>query len=81
MRMKYFGFEQAFEHIWLHCDSDGIWEGDAESLAQEFSVPEDEAHDTLCELCDRGLIQKLEPAKFIVVRWQERDEPDEEDHN
>jgi hypothetical protein len=78
MRKKYFGEEGVFERIWNDADRDGIWEGDAQTLAQEFSVPEDEAYATLSELCDRGLIQKLEPAKFIIVQWCERDDPGDE---
>jgi hypothetical protein len=81
MRKKYFGFEQAFEYIWNGADGDGIWNGSDSTLSEEFHVPEEESHEMLAELSDRGLIQKLAPAKFIVVRWQERDEPDEEDHN
>jgi hypothetical protein len=39
------------------------------------------AHTMLGDLCERGLIEMLIPGSFAIVRWQERDEPDEEDHN
>jgi hypothetical protein len=35
-----------------HCDNDGMWDGDASTLAAIFDVTEDEAHDVLGELCD-----------------------------
>jgi predicted transcriptional regulator of viral defense system len=79
MRMKYFGFEQAFEHIWNNADPSGIWVGDDATVAGEFGVTEDEAHEVLGDLCDRGLIEKLVPGKYAIVNWPERDEPDEED--
>jgi hypothetical protein len=74
MRRKYFGEEYVFAFIRDNADRDGLWAGDATTLATEFGVSEDEAHEMLAELSDRGLIQKLAPAKFIVVRWRERDE-------
>jgi hypothetical protein len=61
MRKKYFCEESAFEHIWNNADRDGLWAGDAATLAAKFHVAEDEAHDTLGELCDRGLIEELLP--------------------
>jgi hypothetical protein len=81
MRKKYFGFEQAFEHIWNRAEADGLWDGDATTLAAAFCVTEDDAHDTLCELCDRGLLEHLFQGNYAITRWRERDEPDEEDHN
>jgi hypothetical protein len=77
VRRKYFGEEYVFEFIWQHCDNDGLWTGDAESVASEFDVTEDAAHEALGDLCDRGLIQKLESAKYIVTKWRERDDGEE----
>ena len=45
MRRKYFAEEYVFEFIWQHCDNDGLWDGDAETLAAKFNVSEDEARD------------------------------------
>ncbi|HYW38484.1 MAG TPA: hypothetical protein VE957_10250 [Terriglobales bacterium] len=80
MRKKYFDWESVFARIWNAADSDGIWNGNAETLAREFGVPEDEAHDVLGELCGRGLIERLFQGKYAVVRWRERDDPCEELH-
>jgi hypothetical protein len=52
-------------------DNDGIWNGNAATLAAEFRVAEDEAHDTLGELCDRRLIERLVPGTYAIVRWRE----------
>jgi hypothetical protein len=79
MRMKYFGFEQAFEHIWNNADPDGLWDGDASTVAAKFGVSEDEAHATLTELCDRNLIQRVGRREYIIVSWPERDEQGEEE--
>jgi hypothetical protein len=79
MKKRYFGWEYVFEFIWNDADEDGIWTGDATTLAAAFHVTEDEAHDTLSELCDRGLIEKLLPGKFAIVKWRERDDPGEEE--
>jgi hypothetical protein len=78
MRTRYFGWEYVFEHIFQHCDRDGLWNGDAASVAADFHVPEDEADEMLSDLADRGLIEKLAPGTFAVVKWPERDEPGEE---
>jgi hypothetical protein len=45
MRRKYFGWGQVFEFIWRHCDRDGLWDSDAETVAAKFNVSEDEARD------------------------------------
>ena len=42
-RKKYFDEERAFEFIWQNTDRDGIWHGDASTLAAEFDVSEDAA--------------------------------------
>ena len=78
MKRKYFGWEQAFESIWKDADRDGMWNGDDAGLAAEFRVSEDAAYSVLDELCDRRLIEKLYPGKYIIARWRERDEPDEQ---
>jgi hypothetical protein len=79
MRMKYFGFEQAFEHIWNNADPSGIWVGDAATVAAEFNVGEGEAQDMLGELCDRHLIERVGTATYIITRWRESDEPEGEE--
>jgi hypothetical protein len=79
MRKKHFSFEQAFEYIWQHCDSEGLWTGGDATLAEEFGVSEDEAHTMLADLSQRGLIEKLFPGTFAIVQWRERDDPTEKD--
>ena len=78
MRRRYFGEEFLFEFIWQHCDNEGIWTGDAASLGEEFTVSEDEAYSTLSELCDRNLIEKVGKETYIITRWREWDETDEQ---
>jgi hypothetical protein len=75
-RKKYFDDEHAFQFIWDNADQDGIWNGDARTLAQEFGVSEDAAHSTLGELCTRRLIEKVYTRTYFIVKWRERDEPD-----
>jgi hypothetical protein len=79
MRMKYFGFEQAFEHIWRNADPSGIWVGDAASLVGKFDVTEDEAHEVLGELCDRRFIERVGTVTYIIARWRESDEASDEE--
>jgi hypothetical protein len=79
MRTRYFGWEYVFKHICQHCDRDGFWDGDAETLAADFHVSEDQADETLSDLADRGLIEKLVPGKFAIVKWPERDEAAEDE--
>ena len=79
MRQKYCNQESVFEHIWQHADGNGLWSGDDTTLAVEFHVSEDEAHEALGELCDRGLIEKLYPGNFAIGRWTERDDAGEEE--
>lgn len=79
MRRKYFSDEYVFEFIWQHCDNDGIWSGNDETLAAKFNVTKDTAYDALSELCDRDLIQRVGTATYIITRWRERDEPVEEE--
>ena len=74
-RNKYFGWEQAFHFIWENVNSDGIWLGDATSLAEEFDATEDEAESVLDELRGRRLIEKLHTGAFFISKWRERDDP------
>ena len=79
MKKKHFDWEHVFAHIWDRPDADGLWEGDAATLAAEFHVAEEEANDTLGELCDRGFIERLVPGKYAIVKWPERDEAGEDE--
>jgi hypothetical protein len=81
MKKKYFCEETMFEFIWNGADRDGMWDGNNASIAVAFGISEHDAYATLSELCDRGLIQQLEPAKFIITEWQERENIDEEEPN
>ncbi len=79
-KKKYCDHETVFEHIWNNVDREGLWDGDTATIAEAFGATEDEAHEALGELCDRGLIEKLIPGKFAIVRWREKDDdPGEED--
>ena len=73
-RKKYFDWEQAFESIWQNADSDGIWKGDAASLAAEFDVSEESAQEVLDNLRHRRLIEKLYTGAFFISNWREKDE-------
>jgi predicted transcriptional regulator of viral defense system len=55
-----------------------FWTGDAASVAAHFHVSEDQADEMLSDLADRGLIEKLVPGKFAILKWDERDESGEE---
>ena len=71
-RKKYFDWEEAFRFIWENTDSDGIWHGDAVSLAAEFDASEDDAESVLDELRDKGLIEKLSTGSFYLSKRRER---------
>jgi hypothetical protein len=75
MRKKYFCEEDVFRFIWDAADRDGIWTGDASTVAGKFGVTEDEAYDALSALCGRGLVERLVPGTFAITEWRERDEP------
>jgi hypothetical protein len=77
MRMRYFGWEYVFEFIWKNADRDGMWNGDASAVAAAFNVGEDEAHEMLAALCDRGHVERLVPGTYAITEWRERDEPGE----
>jgi hypothetical protein len=76
-RKKCFDIERAFEFMWQNADREGMWLGDAASLAAEFDVSEDIADSTLDELCARRLIEKLYTQTFIISKWREKEDPDE----
>jgi hypothetical protein len=78
MRKKYWDQESVFAHIWNHADADGLWDGSATTLAEEFRVSEDEAHEVLSEICDGGHIEKLVPGTYAIVNWREQDDTHEE---
>jgi hypothetical protein len=79
MRKKYLDEESLFAHIWRSADPDGLFDGDSLTLAAAFEVPEGEADDILGKLCDRGLIQRVGTATYIITRWPDRDDPEEKD--
>jgi hypothetical protein len=74
MRTRYFGWEYIFEHICQRCDRDGLWTGDASTVAAAFNVSEDEPYDALSDLCDRHLMERVGTATYIIARWRERDD-------
>jgi hypothetical protein len=71
MKKKYCDQESVFEFVWQNADADGIWNGNAETLATEFGVSEDEAYTALSDLCDKDFIQRVGRRDFIIVRWPE----------
>jgi hypothetical protein len=71
-RKRYFDCEQAFHSIWQSADEDGIWHGNATSLAAEFKVSEEPAEEVLRELQARRLIEKLYTGSFYLSNWRER---------
>ena len=73
-RKKYFDGEQAFRFIWENAGHDGIWHGDAASLAEEFDVSEDSAEQVLDDLRGRRLIEKLYTGTFFITNWRERED-------
>ena len=68
MRRRYFREEDVFRFIWDAADSDGLWTGDASTIAAEFGVTEDEAYDALGDLCDRLFIERVGTATYIIAR-------------
>lgn len=71
-RSKYFDWEQAFHFIRQNADADGIWHGEAVSLAEEFDASEDDAESVLDELRDRRLIEKLSAGSFYLSKRREK---------
>lgn len=74
-RKKHFEWEEAFRFIWENSDPDGIWHGDAASLAEEFDASADDAESVLDELRGRRLIEKLYTGSFYLSNWREKDDP------
>jgi hypothetical protein len=74
-RKKYFGWEQAFHFVWQGANREGIWNGDASSLAAEFDVSEDDADAVLGDLCKRRTLERLYTGSYIIVNWRETDDP------
>jgi hypothetical protein len=74
MVARYFDAERAFERIWQDADTDGLWQGDAATLAQDFGVSEDAAYSVIRELCDRRLIELVGERCYAIVNWREREE-------
>ena len=70
-RKKRFDWEQALYFIWQNTDGDGIWRGDAASLAKEFDALEDDAESVLDELRERRLIEKLGGWTYFLSKWRE----------
>jgi hypothetical protein len=73
-RTKYLDWEQAFHFIWQNTDRDGIWHGDAASLAEEFDALHDVAESILDELRDRRLIERLSVRTYFISGWRERED-------
>jgi hypothetical protein len=73
-RKKYFAWEQAFHFIWQNMDCDGIWHGDAASLAREFDALENDAESVLDELRERRLIERLDARTYFLSKWRERED-------
>jgi hypothetical protein len=76
-KRKYCDEETVFEHIWNNCD-DGMWTGDAATIAAEFKVSEDTAYTVLSEICDGGYIEKVDPSAFAITKWPEDESGEEE---
>ena len=72
-RNKYFDWEQTFHFIWQNADDDGIWHGNAESLAKEFQVSEESADEVLRELRTKRLVERLSARTYFLSKWKERD--------
>jgi hypothetical protein len=72
-RKKYLDWERAFQFIWQNAGRDGIWRGDAASLAKEFDALEDDTESVLDELRERRLIEKLDARTYFLSKWRERD--------
>jgi hypothetical protein len=77
MRKKYFCEEEVFGFIWDHADRHGIWDGDAATIAAEFSVTEDSAYAVHNDLCARNRIQRIGTDKYTITRWREIGEEEE----
>jgi hypothetical protein len=74
VKKKYFCEEGVFEFIWNNCDHDGLWDGNAEIVAEEFGVSEDQAYFVLSHLSERNHVQRVGNSTYIVTRWPESDD-------
>lgn len=72
-RNQYFDWEQGFHFIRQNADDDGIWHGNAESLAERFEVSEESAEEVLRELRTKRLIERLSARAYFLSKWKERD--------
>jgi hypothetical protein len=79
MRKKYCDEESVFAHIWDNADRDGLWSGDAATVAAAFNVSADEAYASLSELCDRNRVERVGTTTYVITRWRERDDCTEEE--
>lgn len=70
-RGRYLNWEEAFDFIWQNADRDGIWRGDAGSLAEEFDASADDAESVLDELRNRRLVEKLCAGSFYLSKRRE----------
>ena len=73
-RKRYLNWEEAFHFIWQNAGRDGIWQGNAASLAKEFDDLEDEAESVLDELRERRLIEKRDARTYFLSKWRERED-------
>jgi hypothetical protein len=73
-RKRSLNWEEAFHFIWQNAGRDGIWQGDAASLAEKVDALENDAESILDELRDRRLIAKLDARTSFLSKWRERDE-------
>jgi hypothetical protein len=73
-RKKCFDWEQAFQFISQNAGRDGIWQGNAASLAKEFDALEHDAESVLDELRERRLIEKLDARTYFLSKWRERED-------
>jgi hypothetical protein len=65
----YLDWEQAFHFIWQNAGRDGIWQGNAASLAKEFDALEDDAKSVLDELRERRLHETTQSTLFTVLLY------------
>lgn len=73
---KHLDWEQAFHFISQNAGRDGIWHGNAASLAKEFDALEDDTESVLDELRERRLIEMLDARTYFLSKWRERDDHD-----
>lgn len=74
MKRKHCDWEGVFAHIWDCADEDGLWDGSAASVAKDFDVSEDRAHEILAEIAHRGLVEEVWPERWAITKWPESDE-------